>query len=221
MQFLKFFFVPALLLSSNTFALALVNGDFSSDLSGWNNAGATDATVNAGVAELSTQVGDGINPYSSVLVQGDDGSFTFGSPVVLGADIETLIFDIRFDQFDDSLEAGFSSFDDSLTVALYDELDFSGSSDLIFSSGSDFSAESIWQTVELDVTALAGHTLALSFELFDESNGFDSTFYLDNINFLAAEPPPEPPVSVSEPSSLMLLLIGIVGMFARRRHFKK
>lgn len=201
---IKVYYVVGLLtamLSLSAFA-TLINGNFGSD-NGWNDASATGSTnIVDGEAQLST-ASAGSSPFSAVLMQGDDGFFTFTDPISLDIDINFLTFDIRFqDDGIDAGETGISIFADFLSVALYDELDFTGLSDLFFNSGDDFTQSTSWTTVTLDVSALAGHTIALSFELNDESDTRDTSAFLDNVMFSAQQ--------VSEPASLILYSLGML-----------
>ncbi|MFK7976409.1 MAG: MYXO-CTERM sorting domain-containing protein [Halioglobus sp.] len=191
-------------------AMPLQNGDFSAGLDQWTNAGATDAMVEDGAAVLSTQPGDNANPFSAILVQGDDGNFNFPNAFLLPSDIVTLEFDVRAVSSPDFTEAGGSLFTDALTVAVYDALGV-GPTDLLFTSGTDFAVTTDWQQVSFDVAALAGNPVALSFALFDESDGADTRFFLDNVGFV-----PRLVGTVPVPSSLALILLGLVAVRRRR-----
>ena len=136
---------------------------------------------------------------TAILAQGDDGAFSFLDPILLTNDIKWLTFDVKAEFFDDLYESGLSTFSDALRINLYDELDFTGASDLLFSSDNDFLVSNQWQVIQLDVSALAGRSIALSFELFDENNKLDAIFQLDNIAFSAnavSTPVPEPPTFI-------------------------
>lgn len=199
------------MLSLPAFA-TLINGAFD-DGTGWNDASVTGTTnIVGGEAQLSTAAGSS-SPFSAVLVQGDDGLFTFIDPINLDIDIIFLTFDIRFqDDGIDIGESGISAFVDFLSVALYDELDFTGLSDLFFNSGDDFTQGASWTTVTLDVSALAGRTIALSFDLNDENDGRDTSVFLDNVMFSAQQVFPVP-----EPGSLILYSIGLLGLISVKK----
>ena len=188
-------------------ATPLLNGDFANGLTNWNDASSTGSVeVSSGAAVLTT--GDFDDPFSAVLVQGDDGFFNFSDPISLGSDISRLIFDVRFvDLGMDSTEDGGSPFDDALTVALYDSLDFS--LDLIFTPGIDRNFGSAWRTVSLDVGPLAGREMALSFELADQDDGRDSRVFIDNVTL----------TSIPLPGVGLLLLTGlpVLRLFHRSR----
>lgn len=192
-------------------AMPFQNGDFSSGLDGWTNAGAGDAIVESGAAVLSTLPGDNADPFSAILVQGDDGNFGFATAFQLPSDTLSLEFDVRSTTSPDPAEAGGSLFTDALNVVVYDALGF-GPTDLVFVSGTDFVPTIDWQTVSLDVSSLSGRDAALSFELFDESDGADTRFFLDNIGFI-----PRVVGTVPVPSSLFLMTFGLLVL--RRRWF--
>ena len=203
--------VSTAVFAQQALAAPLLNGSFD-DASAWvdvSYSGSTD--ISGGVASLST--GAGTDPFSAVLVQGDDGFFSFSNPVSVPTDALTLSFDVRMDQVVAGDESGFG-FGDFLTVALYDAMDFSYDT-FFFGDGFDFSVDSLWTTVSLDISALAGRDLAISFELTDEDDGFDSTVFLDNVEIAGL-----PPVQVSEPGSLVLMILGLAGLVASRRRAK-
>lgn len=199
------------LLTLGAHATPLQNGDFSAGLDNWNNAGAGDATVEGGAAVLQTLMGNLADPFSAILVQGDDGSFSFASAFALPSDTISLQFDVRRLVFFDGQEAGGSLFEDALTVAVYDALGI-GTTDLLFTSGTDFAVSTDFQQVTLDVASLAGRAVALSFELFDESDGLDSRFILDNVAFVQRIVG-----TVPVPSSLMLTGLAVALLWSRRR----
>ncbi|MDH5445720.1 MAG: PEP-CTERM sorting domain-containing protein [Gammaproteobacteria bacterium] len=191
-------------------AAMLTNGDFSTDGSGWSDASSTGAiTFVGGAAQLDTGSGD--DPYSSILVQGDDGFFSFLNPISLGAGEAFLNFDVNFSSLGNDLsESGSSFFDDYLSIALYDSLDFSY--DLIFTPGVDSSLGDGWTRINLDVSVLSGREFALSFELSDQDDGFDSRVLLDNISFSETALPgggDTTPVPVPEPNTWFLLALGV------------
>ena len=191
-----------LLLSNNSIASLITNGEFQNNINGWHTSG--NVSVVSDNVVLKTDVG--YSPFNtSILAQGDDGTFSFLEPITLTSDIKWLTFDIKVNVFDDFFESGLSTFDDVLRINLYDELDFSGASDLLFSSDNYSFLNTEWQTLQLDVGTLSGRSIALSFELFDENNQLDSIFELDNISFLgtAVSTP------VSEPSTFLLLFMAI------------
>lgn len=204
------FLFTTFFLSNNTIAGLIANGDFQDNLQQWNVSGNVSAIDNS--ARLATGVG--YSPLEDThLMQGDDGTFSFFDPILLTNDIKWLTFDVKAEFFDDFLESGLSAFSDILRINLYDELDFTGASDLLFSSGSDFLVSNQWQTFQLDVSALEGRSIALSFDLLDENNKRDAIFQLDNIAFSAnAVITPVP-----EPSTFILFTIAAIFL----RHCKR
>jgi hypothetical protein len=199
-------------LSNTTIASLIANGDFQDNLQQWYTSGNVSAVNNN--AKLTTDTG--YSPYNAaVLTQGDDGTFSFIKPILLTNEIKWFTFDMKVEFFDDFLESGLSSFSDVLRVNLYDELDFSGVSDLLFYSENDFLVTNNWQTFQLDVSLLAGRSIALSFELFDKNNQLDSIFALDNIAFSShVNSTPVP-----EPSTFILLTISVILLRNCKRNY--
>jgi hypothetical protein len=199
-------------LSNNSIANLITNGDFQNNINGWYTSGGVNV-VNDTVV-LKTDIG--YSPLNtSILAQGDDGTFSFLEPIILTNDIKWLTFDVKVKAFDDFLESGLSTFNDVLRINFYDELDFTGASDLLFSSDNYSFLNEQWQTVQLNVGSLSGHSIALSFELFDENNKLDSIFQLDNIAFtngIISTP-------VSEPTTFILLFITIVLFKSVKRRY--
>jgi len=197
------------LISLPVFAVPFANGDFSSGLSSWNDASATGTvSVISGEAQLDT--GSGTDPYSAILVQGDDGFFNFGSPITLGASDSYLNFDVSFvDLGVDASESGSGFFTDYLAIALYDALDFSY--DLIFEPGIDSSLAASWTRFHLDISSLVGRDIALSFELADYNDGRNSRVKIDNITFTNGSD-----AQVPEPASIILLALGLMLMTTMR-----
>ncbi len=202
------------LMAGPVLAIPFTNGDFSAGTAGWTDASATgSASVVAGQAQLDT--GSGTDPYSSVFVQGDDGFFSFPSPVSLDSSITYLNFDIAFiDLGVDSSETGSSPYSDFLSVFLYDAND----SFLDIYNGPLVSTSFFgptMTTLQFDVSSLAGRDIAISFELSDENDGRDSRVLLDNISF-TAEDDNVVPVPVPEPPVIYLLTAGLMLMNYRR-----
>jgi len=203
--------VTLLLVSTTSLAIPLTNGDFSSGLAGWSDASSSGSVSLMGdAAHLTT--GNGTNPFSAILVQGDDGTFTFSNPIELAGDAHFLNFDVTFDDLGiDLTEPGGSTFTDGLSVAVRDELDFSGLSDLIFPvidiSILDYRAS-------FDISPLAGRTVAISFELSDDNDGRHSSASIDNITITAQ---PDVVVSIPNASTLSLALLGLVQLVFFRK----
>lgn len=193
-------FIASMALSNAVSATPIVNGTFDTDLSGWSavlNGG--DAQQAAGQAVLST--GDDVALYSSVLVQGDDGLFNFPSPILLGAGDDFFKFDAVFTMLDaDTLEAG-GGFSDNLQVWLYDEFD-SGLDTLI----ATIDASTVGSSFSFNLSSFIGRSVAFSFELNDEDDGFNSQVALDNIRIEQRS------VTVPEPSTFLLIILGWFGL---------
>jgi len=190
------------------FAVPFTNGDFTSGLSSWNDAsGSGSVLVSGGVSQLET--GSGVDSFSSVLVQGDDGFFNFLSPVSLAASDRFLSFDVQFlDLGVDSSELVAGILTDSLGVNLYDALDFN--LDLLgIVSGID-SSLSGWTHFDVDISSLSGRDVALSFELADVTDGRDSRVYIDNIAF------GDSINTVPEPNISFLFMMGLFFLSAMR-----
>ena len=185
-------------------AASFVNGDFAAGGTGWNEAsGNGSVTFSGGQAILET--GSGTDAFSSVMVQGDNGFFSFNDRFLLGSDVATLQFDALFDRLDiDSLESG-GGFLDALFVSLYDFADITGGHDLLFDPVIDSTLDGLLLSYTLNVSALQGREIALSFELSDDNDGYNSRVTLDNIRFAAALTSG----SVPAPSVLVLLLAGL------------
>jgi hypothetical protein len=207
--FLKvFIFIQFFVLSNVVNASLILNGNFDTDLSQWHDASGNGAVAfDNGVANLST--GDGFGLYSAVLVQGDDGFFNFNSPILIDAQQSWLVFDLWQVARDiDANESGASLLNDIFNLSIYDAFD--PSFDLLFT---DLMITSQQQTFLLDISSLIGRSVALSFEVNDEDDGFNSTFSLDNVQLTTL-------VSVPEPSTLLLFLIA-VGVLTRKQLAKK
>jgi hypothetical protein len=192
---------------------SFINGDFESGTTGWNDASSTGTTgVVGGSAQLDTGIGS--DAFSAILVQGDDGFFTFSSPITLAADVVSLDFDVSFiNTGPDQSETGTSFFfTDHLIIALYDALDFSYD---MFYDPIDIINASGWTSFSWDVSSLAGREVALSLELVDEDDGFDSRALVDNIRFISPVTTPPPENTVPEPGTLYLFAFGLLGLMGR------
>jgi hypothetical protein len=194
-----------LFLPNYSVANLITNGDFNANSQQWHTSG--NVSINNNIAYIATN--QGYTPLnSSVISQGDDGTFSFANAISLTNDINWLIFDVKIDIFEDLLETNTSPFSDLLNINLYNELDPTGTTDLLFSSEQDLILTSHWSTLQLNVSALAGQNIALSFELFDENNHSDSIIQLDNVKF-STSPHSTP---VPEPTTFFLLSLVIVVM---------
>lgn len=201
--------VANIALSNSASATAIINGTFDTDLSGWSvvtNGGT--AQWDAGQAVLST--GSDFTPFSSVLVQGDDGTFSFNNPILLTAGNDFFKFDALFSTLAaDILESG-GGLADNLQVWLYDANDATGSHDALIASIDALTSST---SFSFDLSAFIGRSVAFSFELNDENDGTNSKVALDNIRF-------EQRIdqgTVPEPETLMLLALGLLGLSVNLR----
>jgi hypothetical protein len=220
----KLISLSVVLFTTEAWSIPFTNGDFNSGQANWNalqnanSPGSVNIDQAQGLARLTTGASWDLAAQPSVsLIQGDDGSFNFATPLSLGAQDSPLVFDVSFARTaEDALETGTSSFADYLAIILYDALDITGSHDLILTpSPAIDNLLSGFQTYSFDVSALAGRDVALSFELFDENDGWNSTATLRNIRFDSATSP-----TVPEPTTWALLglgLVGWMGVFRMRR----
>ena len=195
------------MLASNTVNAGLYNPDFELGLNGWSDlsVGGSVATA-AGVATLSA--GADVSTSSAVLTQGDDGNFSFASPVVISESARQFEFDLwLLGNEVDVTETGSSIFSDSFTLFIFDMAD--ASLDHIFSALAFSSASTHYS---FDVSALAGRSVAFSFQLADEDNGFNLSLGLDNLKILTEEPP----TAVPESNSLVLLLLSFSALVLTR-----
>lgn len=189
-------------------AADIVNGTFDSDLSGWatveNNGSAAWNSVDQ-TAELTT--GEGVSLFSVMMIQGDDGSLTsFADPLDITADNDWLKFDAVFSLLDaDSFESGGLVGSDYLEVAFYDSTNW-----WLLAT---VDATTLDTSFSIPMTGFQGLSVALSFELYDDDDGFNSKVVLDNIRF-EGEPDPSP---VPEPPVIWLLLTGAMAVLLRKR----
>lgn len=183
---------------------AIINPNFEDGLDDWYNLSSPGTVIaNGGIAEFIG--GDGASPFSSVLTQGDDGTFSFSAPVQLSPQTSKFEFSLwLINKVGDTTEVGTSSFADSFNVSFYDALD--GAFDLFFRD-LDFTAGTL---ISLDVSSLAGRDVAIAFELHDEDDGFNVQIGLDNL-FLKER------VNVPESSGFILIMIGLFLLLVSRR----
>lgn len=199
-------FVLTLLWTGLVASMPITNGDFEAGLNGWSDAsGNGSASSFDGHALLSA--GQGADPYSAILAQGDDGWFSFDNPVVLPEDTLSINFDAWIHRLEtDPTETGGSLFGDWFSLAVYDAEDFSF--DRYFE---DVALNWSQEQYSFDISGLAGRSVALSFELVDENDGFDLSIGLDNI-FIGTQGV----INVSEPSSLILIALGLLALMRAR-----
>ncbi len=194
-------FVASMALSNAVFAGAILNGNFDTDLSGWATVtnGGTAQQV-GGQAVLST--GSGAALFSSVLVQGDDGVFSFPSPITLAAGDDFFKFDAVFTLLDlDALESD-GGFSDNLQVWLYDA---NSLGDALIAT---INASTSGPSFSFDLSSFIGRSVAFSFELNDENNGTNSQVTLDNIRIEQRSISNAVPL----PGTLLLVIIGWFGL---------
>lgn len=193
-----------MLLAGPVFAVPFTNGDFSAGAAGWTDASVT-GSVSVVAGQMRLDTGSGNDPYSSVLVQGDDGFFSFASPISLDSSVNYLNFDVAFiDLGADSSETGSPSSSDFLSVSLYDAIDFY--QDIYITPLVDIGFGSTMTRLHFDVSGLAGRDIALSFELGDENDGRNSRVLLDNITFTAQK---DGVTSVPAPPVIYLMALGL------------
>lgn len=199
--------IASIFLSNSASAAAITNGTFDSDLSGWSTVTDNGSVIqDSGAAVLST--GPSAAPFSAVLVQGDAGDFSFLSPILLGAGDDFLRFDAVFSTLGlDVSEVGGSSFTDYLELWMYDA---SGSGDVLLATIDELTSDT---SFSFNLATYITHSVAFSFELNDEDDGFNSKVTIDNVRL---EPRVTPPVNVPEPNTLMLMIFGIFGLAGRR-----
>jgi len=197
--------------SQSLLAAPITNGNFDAGLTGWDIDGNT--SLNGGQVELST-IGAGGTFSDASVFQGD--FFSGAAPIQLGATDNFLNFDVGYQDLGVGGSSG-STLSDALIVSLLDELDFSGASDLFFDSEFDFLFGASFATVSLDVSSLAGNTIGLYFDVFNEDDGRNSLFTLDKIFFSETQPTT---ASVPEPGTLLLLLPGILFFSSRFKQSK-
>lgn len=193
---------------SNVTLASIVNGGFDTDLSAWNVV--TDGgSVNwsNGTAVLTT--GDTESNASAVLVQGDDGSFSFVSPIHIAAGDELLKFDAVLSSVLNPVESGSSSFTDNLQVWLYDANNSSGNYFL-----TSIAASTGLTSYALDVSAYSGFDVALSFELKNYNDGFTTIASLDNIAFSTVS-------AVPLPNAFYLFAAGLVALSTNKSRSSK
>ncbi|MCQ8186597.1 hypothetical protein, partial [Parvularcula maris] len=167
---------------------AIVNGDFSAGGTGFFvfEEGGT-VVFPDGAATLATDPGLGFDVLVASVSQGDDGLFTFEPGIIVPDDATALRFDIlQAAAVSDPAEEGLLAFrPDALGVSLLDAED-------PLLDVFDFFEAGDTGTFTLDVTSLEGRTVALFIDLFDEDDGFDTSFTIDNIAFVTEDLSPVP-----------------------------
>lgn len=203
------------LISEAATAMSIVNGTFDSDLGGWHDAskkGSTSYDSNRHMAVLTS--GPGSSPSAAVLIQGDDGLFSFNDAQTVFSEDARLAFDIEFAALTIDVEEPAKNMKDSFQVWLYDADDLSGASDTNLLSV----LINEWlgnRQFSLDLSSLTGRKVALSFELNDEDDGFDYQVNLDNVRVQSQEH------VIPLPGSLYLLCSGLLAEWLSRKYCKK
>lgn len=186
----------------------IINADFSAGATNWVDlSGSGSLQFVQGQAILST--GNGVDALSAVLMQGDDdnGSFSFSNAIAVPLLTQFLSFDLMLaGRSHDDTENGSGLFTDSLTLALYSAA--GQASDLIFSN---LIAKVSPQRLQLDISALAGHNIIISFELSDEDDGLNHMFALDNLVFETKQQ------QVAAPAVMFLILPALLWLFSLRQ----
>jgi hypothetical protein len=188
------------------------NGDFSQRDTGWyavlGSTSAGGVSFNTGYVELST--GLNADPYSAAIVQGDDGSFTFATPITLGPDTASLLFDAKLIQILANNSEPVGALHDHVSVTVYDAL--GTLPDKTYDPGIDFTVFAL-NAFTLDVSAYRGRNIALEFTLANENDGWYSKATLQNIRFADGTFG----TGLPEPSTLLLLGAGgLAGLRAKR-----
>lgn len=200
-------FLMCALLPETTRAMAIINGSFDEDLAAWQDAsnnGAVEYDIVRRAALLSSAPGSSVN--AAVLIQGDDGSFSFGDAQTLALGNDWLTFDADFSMLGfDQQESG-DGLADSFQVLMYDANDASGASDVRLLSIliEDYLG---LKHFSLDVSPFTGRRVALSFELNDENDGRDHSIRLDNIRLQTRIN------SVPLPNSVYLIVSGVLAQW--------
>jgi hypothetical protein len=202
-------------------ATIIVNGDFETgDLTGW-TASATGAVIPpppltplisvisiGGSSAAEFETGDfASGPFISTLEQ------TFTLP----PDTSQLVFDFSLSTAPDPTGTGTSPFLDSFVVSLTDSVDFFdlllvdafgaipdpfGSAPGTVALGSPMNP-ALDFGLTVDISALAGSTVTLFFDIINEDDGSITTALLDNVAV---------PAQIPEPHTLWLLVGGIFSL---------
>lgn len=195
--------ILAALLSNFAFAASIVNGNFNTDLTGWSVYDNTIDSSPNGLATWSSEqalltTGSGTSGLSAAIDQGFTDS---GFAITLGSN-EIFSFNAVFTRGSTEDEGSVSSFIDALNVVMYD-MGSSGNVYQLFNIDYLTSAT----LFSIDLSAYSGATVGFSFELADESDGYNSSVALDNIRLEQRAVN-----AVPLPSTLLLVIIGWFGL---------
>ncbi|WP_347986709.1 hypothetical protein [Methylomonas sp. AM2-LC] len=206
-----------LVLPYSASAASITNGSFSAGvghLDGWSAITSDAGTINApGDGTVILATGDGTtSAIPAVLEQGDDGSFSFTNPLVITPNDLSLSFNAVFSE---SLISGASASNPAgevFNVYLYDAN--SPASYLLTS----IDASTAVTHFLFDLTAYQGLSVALSFELNHNNDGYTSQVALSNVDIAQQTSAVVPEV---ETSLLFLVGLGNVIGFSRKVNRKK
>ena len=205
--------ILALFLQSRIVRADVINGDFQSDLSGWDKEESVAGSVfwEGGEAVLWTQPGLSVEAPESL-------SQRFEIP----STARTLSFDVWFEQGEmDTGEGGDGNpVEDFLWVSYVDDDDADFDTSLLgYDALGAYTGDleplnditGAWFHFSVSIYDLAGRYGTLYFDLNDQDNGYNSTARVDNVVIGSNVIP--------EPTTLALLGIGLIGIlgFTRKK----
>ncbi|WP_347986712.1 hypothetical protein [Methylomonas sp. AM2-LC] len=192
-------------------AATITNGSFTAGvghLDGWaaltNDTGSITATGD-GTVILATGTGSS-SSIPATLVQGDDGSFSFSHPLVITSNDLSLNFNAVFSQTPISGATTLKPLDEVFNVWLYDAN--SPASYLLTSIDASTKVSSF----SFGLSAYQGLSVALSFELNHNFDGYTSQVALSNVGISSAVP---------EAETGLLLLSGLAGVMGYSRKLNR
>lgn len=179
--------------------------------------------LNNGVLNLNTnnKAYDTPPNAGAFSVLGDDGGFTFTNALSLPDNVRFFSFTASLSSFSAAAgtEPGTSKFADTFSVAIYDSV--SQAHDKIFADSVDFNLSTSLISFSLDISAFQGREFALSFELFDENNGFDSQVIVSSACFASSSGAcvSEVPLPITGFWGMLVALLGLVS--GRNKYLNK